>query len=294
MPLRSRSAPKWAPEPPVVLPPAAVVRVPGRGELFVRDTGGSGAPVCLLHGWTASGELNFYRQFDALRDAGYRAVAVDHRGHGRGMRTYADFRLTDCADDAVAVMQALGLGAATYVGYSMGGPLAQLAAQRHPDAVRAIVCCATSSNWRSPRVRLFWRTMAWYRLWLGIAPYELWRGGLRLAGLPDDAETTWVAGELVRGSARDIAEAGRELGRFDSRPWLGELRVPSAVVLTRKDQLVPPRWQRDLAKRLGAPVFESPGDHLACARRWPEFNQALLAALAHVGADAAAPQRAAA
>jgi 3-oxoadipate enol-lactonase len=91
-----------------------------------------------------------------------------------------------------------------------------------------------------------------------------------------------MAAELVRGSARDIAEAGRELGRFDARPWLAELTMPSAVVLTRQDRAVPPRWQRKLAKGLDAPVFESPGDHFACGSEPEGFNRALLAALGDV------------
>ena len=70
------------------------------------------------------------------------------------------------------------------------GPIPLLAARRHPEAVRAVVLCATSSNWRSPRIRLLWWSMAWLRLWLGIAPYGLWRGGLRLAGMPDTSATT--------------------------------------------------------------------------------------------------------
>jgi 3-oxoadipate enol-lactonase len=286
MPLRRRRAPRWAPEPPVPLPPGRVVHVPGRGEYFVRDTGGDGPPVLLLHGWTASADLNWFAQYEALRAAGYRAIALDHRGHGRGLRTYADFRLHDCADDAIALLKHLGVGPAVATGYSMGGPLALLAARRHPSAVSGVVLCATSSNWRSPRLRLLWWSMAWFRLWLGIAPYELWRGGLRLAGLPDSPETTWVASELVRGSSRDIAEAGRELGRFDARAWLREIAVPAAVVVTVEDSGVPPRWQRALAAGLGAPVFESPGDHLASGREAEGFNRALLRALDHVTAPA--------
>ena len=282
MPLRRRPSPKWAPEPPVSLPPGYVVHVPGRGEFFVRDTGGSGTPLLLLHGWTASADLNWFAQYDALREAGYRAIAVDHRGHGRGLRTYADFRLEDCADDAVAVLEELGAGPAVAVGYSMGGPIALLAARRHRRAIHAAVLCATSSNWRALRLRGLWYSMSFLRLWLGVAPYEFWRKGLRLSGLPDSPETTWVASELVRGSSRDIAEAGRQLGRFDARPWLADVLVPSAVVLTRRDKAVPPRWQRSLAKGLGAPVFESPGDHFACAQEAPGFNRALLAAVAQV------------
>ena len=283
MPLRTRrAAPRWAPEPPVELPPGRVVHVPGRGELFVRDSGGDGPPVLLLHGWTASADLNWFAQYQALAAEGLRVVALDHRGHGRGLRTYVDFRLEDCADDAVALLEHLGTGPAVAVGYSMGGPIALLAARRRPEAVSAVVLCATSSNWRSPRIRVLWWSMAWFRLWLGLAPYEIWRGGLRLVGLPDSAETTWMASELVRGSSRDIAEAGRELGRFDARPWLGEIRQPAAVVVTTQDRSVPPRWQRALANGLGARVFESPGDHFAAGAEPEGFNAALLAALEHL------------
>ena len=93
--------------------------------------------------------------------------------------------------------------------------------------------------------------------------------------------SNWRALRL-RGSSRDIAEAGRELGRFDARPWLSELRQPSAVVLTRSDTAVPPRWQRNLAAGLGAPVFESPGDHFASGLEAEGFNAALLGALRRV------------
>src|SRR6188472_3106861 len=122
MPSLRRPAPRWAPEPPVELPPGRAVHVPGRGEYFVRDTGGDGPAVLLLHGWTASADLNFHAQYAALAAAGNRVIALDHRGHGRGLRTYADFRLSDCADDAIAVAEHLDAGPLTVVGYSMGGP----------------------------------------------------------------------------------------------------------------------------------------------------------------------------
>src|SRR5829696_254149 len=292
---RRRAAPRWAPEPPVELPPGRVVHVSGRGEFFVRDSGGNAPAVLLLHGWTATADLNFSAQYGALVAAGLRVIALDHRGHGRGLRTYADFRLEDCADDAVALVEQLGAGPVVAAGYSMGGPIALLAARRHPHAVRGVLLCAASSNWRALRLRGFWWSMAWFRLWLGLAPYEIWRNGLRLIGMPDSATTTWMASELVRGSSRDIAEAGRELGRFDARPWLGEIRPPAAVVVTTEDRAVPPRWQRSLAKGLGAPTFDSPGDHFACGEEPEGFNAALLAALRHVESASAPPaaQRAA-
>ena len=62
----------------------------------------------------------------------FNVVALDHRGHGRGLQSDEPFRLADCADDVAALVDELGLGPVIVVGYSMGGPIAQLLWRRHP------------------------------------------------------------------------------------------------------------------------------------------------------------------
>ena len=62
------------PDPPVELPEGRIVRVPGLGELFVRDTGGNGPPVLLIHGWMFPSDLNWFRVYKPLADAGYLSV----------------------------------------------------------------------------------------------------------------------------------------------------------------------------------------------------------------------------
>jgi len=270
----------------VELPPGRVVHVPGVGELFVRDSGGAGPPVLLLHGWMFAADANWWPVYAPLADAGFRVLALDHRGHGRGLRSPEPFRLLDCARDAAALLDLLGTGPVLAVGYSMGGPIAQLLARERPDLVRGLVLCATAPDWRDPHLRLLWRTMALLRLALGLFPTGAWNASLR--GMREGPYRTWLAAELSRGSARDIAEAGRELGRHDGRPWLGELAVPSAVVVTARDTNVPPRKQRELARLLGAPTFAVDGAHLAVGTRKREFLAALLAALGEVGARAEA------
>src|ERR1700712_4199967 len=118
----------YPPVPPVELPPARTVRVADRGEFFLRDTGESDSArpvVMLLHGWMASADLNWVGAYSALAGAGYRVLAIDHRGHGRGLRPLVPFRLADCAADAAAVLRELGVAPATVVGYSLGGAIAQ-------------------------------------------------------------------------------------------------------------------------------------------------------------------------
>src|SRR6266851_2774754 len=84
------------------------VELPGRGTTFVREVlGPQGAPtVVLLHGLGATGALNWFSVFEPL-GARFRVLAIDQRGHGRGIRSTHRFRLADCADDVVALADAL-------------------------------------------------------------------------------------------------------------------------------------------------------------------------------------------
>jgi 3-oxoadipate enol-lactonase len=252
--------------------------VPGRGELFVRDSGGDGQPVLLVHGWMFPSDLNWLHAYGPLAAAGFRVLAMDLRGHGRGLRSGERFTLTACADDAAGLLQALGLPAALVVGYSMGGPVTQLLARRHPERVAGFVLCATALDWSDPRQKVFWRTMGGLRLLLGLFPRGAWQTGMRLAGAPSK-ESNWVASELSRGSARDLAEAGRELGRFDSSAWAAELPQPRSVVVMTRDRLVPPRKQHELAQALSVAAVLLDADHDACSTQPRLFVATLLGAL---------------
>ncbi|HLI55037.1 MAG TPA: alpha/beta fold hydrolase, partial [Acidimicrobiales bacterium] len=80
-----------------------------RGRTWIREEPGpEGArAVVMLHGLGATGGLNWAGAQSVLRDR-FRMFTIDLRGHGRGIRTRR-FRLEDCADDAAAMIRALGL-----------------------------------------------------------------------------------------------------------------------------------------------------------------------------------------
>lgn len=105
--------------------------------------GGATAGTCLLvHGFTQTAHSwdPLVEDPGGLVSSGYRAVCVDLRGHGKSSwATDGDYSRASMAGDVVAAADALGLGAFSLLGLSMGGALATFIAAEHPDRVRALV-----------------------------------------------------------------------------------------------------------------------------------------------------------
>src|SRR5262249_20276475 len=152
--------------------------------------------------------------------------------------------------------------------------------------VSGLVLSGTAQHWQDPETRRAFKALGLVGLLLSLAPRWTWRAGLRRVGLSGSPEAAWVLSEMMRHSVPDLVEAGRELIRFDSRPWLRPLPIPTAVVLTSRDDAVAPAKQRQLADALQAQVFEAPIKHLEIGSEREVYNPVLLRALAAVGGRA--------
>jgi len=266
------------------LPHGAALELPGRGTTFVRTMDGPpGAPtLLLLHGWTATADLNWFTCYHPLSER-YRVVALDHRGHGRGIRSRKAFRLEDCADDAVAVCDALGIERIIPVGYSMGGPVAQLVWQRHPERVRALVLCATAPYFRNSRnERIGFIGLTGMAALARLTPLQARQWLTEQVYLQRKTEQwePWAVQEASLHDWRMVLEAGGAIGRFDSREWLTGVDVPAAVVITMRDRVVPVRRQVRLFETIdSAEAFRVDGDHDSIASLPERFVPTLLRAV---------------
>ncbi len=88
--------------------------------LHVDDTGGTGRPVVLIHGWPLSGE-SWSKQVPAFEAAGFRVITYDRRGFGRSDNPLTGYDNDTFASDLDAVLTELDLVDVTLVGFSMGG-----------------------------------------------------------------------------------------------------------------------------------------------------------------------------
>jgi 3-oxoadipate enol-lactonase len=235
-------------------------------------------PVLLLHGLGATAALNWVGSFEPLIGR-TKVLALDHHGHGRGPRVGNRFSLAACADDAAALLRAAEAGPAIVAGYSMGGPIAQLLALRHPELVRGLIFCATARDFRGrPSERLRFGALAAAAGAATVGPRTLTPPLVPL--LPGRLRgVSWSLAEMRRHEPAAVVAAGAALGRYTSRDWIGTLDVPSAVVVHQRDRLVPTHRQRKLAAALpDAEVFEVDTDHMGVAREPHVFVPALLRA----------------
>ena len=297
----------WLPQPVGTVVPVTELRVPwrpearavlaeGRGELFVRHHrhADPAAPtVLLLHGWTASSDLQFFTAYEAIAER-FSFVGIDHRGHGRGLRSPDPFTLEDAADDAAAAVRQLVEGPVVVVGYSMGGPIALHLTRRHADLVAGLVVEATALEWRGTwRERALWRVLPIAGSWLRTKGYRRYvnRSAPRLLGADGDLHPVapyvpWMVSEMARNDPFAMVDAGRALSQYDARPWAPALGVPAGSLITTRDHIVRPAKQWAMARALGAEVRELAADHLAAVSHPVRFAELTVELIGLVAARA--------
>ncbi|PIB79938.1 alpha/beta hydrolase [Mycobacterium celatum] len=251
------------------LPPLRSIEFPGgMGQAMVRVAAGAN-PVLLLHGWAITADFNFCHVMSPLAQR-FGVVVMDLRGHGRGLplsRTER-FGITQCADDAAALLDALDLDRVVVCGYSLGGPVALEFARRHRRRIAGLILQATALSFDTPGDRISRVALRALRPLAdrsrGVGRSLPLRYFNRMRGVHPNTSSwwPWLRGELVLCRPRVIVDAILDEYAFDFRPHAPTIAgVPTVVVVTARDRAVPARDQRLMAKLLDATVIEIDADH---------------------------------
>ncbi len=262
----------------------------GEAQLFVEEHG-KGEAMLLVPGLGGSG--TFWGKQVEYFSPRYRVVTYDHRGVGRSPAAPLHDSVGEMADDALALMDALGIEAAHIVGHSTGGAIGQHLALRSPKRVRSLVLSAS---------------------WAGPAPLftDLFRVRRRIL-LDSGAESYLFSGSLLvtpawalEGSYPGMEEVLRqrlavfpgtevELGRLkavmthDLREQIQAIRTPTGVISARDDNVTPPEMSRELAERIpgAVRVLLPEGGHFCPVTVTRAYNRELARMLVDLGATAA-------
>ena len=284
--LRALTRPLLPDLPAVDLPDGRWLELRRRGRTWLTDVPGPtpDAPtIVLLHAVGCTGQLTWFPSIPHLAER-YRVITFDQRWHGRGIASER-FLVSDCADDVAAVVDELGLDRPLIAGYSMGSVVAQRVWRQHPDTVGGLILAASTDHFRTNgRERVFHAGM---ELGMGLSATLSRSDVVRRASAAtvealdaDEPDTArWAMNQWRSTSPWTIGQAVASLGRHHSTPWLPSIDVPTSVVVTTKDRVLPPDRQRDIAALIpGATVHEAACGHAGCVLEHKTFVPALLEA----------------
>ena len=207
------------------------VDVDGRTIGF-EDSGGDGPAVLFLHGFLMDRSM-FGPQVEDLAPE-FRCISMDERGFGE---TPVDgpFTYWDLADDAVGLLDELGVERAAFAGMSQGGFVALRAALRYPDRVRALVLIATDADVDDEETRGGYRQM--FGTWRQQGPIDAITETLAdlILGDAPELRRQWIAKWKAIDPDGLVEPAACLLDRDSVSDRLGEVRCPALVVHGEED-----------------------------------------------------------
>ncbi len=221
----------------------------------------------------------------------YRVIALDNRGAGRSDKPFGHYSLEQMADDAVTVLDAVGVERAHVVGASMGGAITQIVALKYPERVRSITLACTACRNHSWRRELLtgWATHASER-GMGAMAKEAARWVIGPRSFRRLVPAFGWLGPLAMGrtSHAFVAQVRAILNTDESMAdQLSEITVPALVMVGNQDILTPRGDSEELADRLpnAELVVISGAAHGFMVEHATTFNRVLMEFLARATAS---------
>jgi pimeloyl-ACP methyl ester carboxylesterase len=253
-------------------PMEGFVDVPGV-RLWVKDTGGAGEPLLLLH--AGSGQVAAWEaQIPAFAKAGYRVIAYDRRGWGKSVTDPATGPQPGVAsDDLQALVDRLRLPRFHLVGIAAGGLVAIDYAAHHPERLRSLVLSATIGG--TPETAAM--TTRIQQPGFAALPAEFRELGVEYRAANPDGTKRWAAIEHESAQEPRLTQPMRSP---QDAAKVATIKTPTLVIAGGADLLAPPAmvklWSDGLPNRKGLEILPNAGH--AVAWEQPEaYNRLVLA-----------------
>jgi pimeloyl-ACP methyl ester carboxylesterase len=250
-----------------------------QGVTIAYDDQGAGLPIVFLHAFPLNRSM-WSEQVAAL-SRGFRAIAIDLRGHGESDAPFWRYSLEQYALDVKEVLAGLGIRKAIFVGLSMGGYLEFTLYRLYPDLMLGVVLADTRAEADKPE-QIQWRyDLAQQTAAMGpaaviaemlpklLAPKTYERNPdlvARVKSMQAAAPVPGIIGDLMA-----IAE------RPDSTDLLPSMAVPALVIVGQEDVLTTPADAERIANGIhGARLIVIPNaGHLSNLEQPERFTSAI-------------------
>ena len=264
------------------------LRVPRpAGQLTVQVQGDSGAPVVFMTHSILSDRTMWDEQATLLVAQGFRVVRADTRGHGESDAPDGACTMADLVADSVAVLDALGIARAHYVGLSLGGMSGFGLGIHHTERLLSLCLCDARAD-MPPAAAAVWPeriTVARQQgcAALAAATVERWFGKAFVDANPATARR-FTASAAATSAAGFIGCAEAIIG-LDYLPRVAQIQTPTALIVGANDGPLP-QVMRDLQGLIKGATLDviAGAGHLPNIDQPAAFNAALLRHLQSNGA----------
>jgi pimeloyl-ACP methyl ester carboxylesterase len=223
-------------------------------ELHYEERGTGPTTIVFSHGLLWSGRM--YDEQVAALSARHRCIAYDHRGQGRSQVPDGGYDMDTVADDAAALIGALGAAPCHFVGLSMGGFVGLRLAARRPALLRSLTLIESAAD-AEPRLNVpKYRAMAWVgrTLGFGLLASPIMKIMFARPFLTDPARAGLRAAMREQLLANDKLGAVRATEGVVSRraveDELGRIAMPTLVLHGAEDAAIVPARARKMASAI--------------------------------------------
>jgi aminoacrylate hydrolase len=259
----------------------AFVRL-GKDRIYT-EIHGEGEDLLLVPG--LGGRAQFWSAQVKPLSKHFRVILHDHRGTGRSSRSNIVYGAQQMAEDLLRVMDGLKVRSAHLVGHSTGGAIGQHIALKHPERLKKLVL---SASWCGPDPLFLQLFETRRQILISCGPGAYFFTGTMLATPAWYLQSRFTsANEFMESRMRDYAGLEIELSRLsavmshDLRSHVHKIDVPTMVIGAQDDQITPPGFSEELARRIPKSEFVllPKGGHFCPMTMADEYNKHILAFL---------------
>jgi 3-oxoadipate enol-lactonase len=249
-------------------------------QLYYELAGPAEAPVVVLSNSLGTRLEMWDPQMQALTER-YRVLRYDSRGHGRSDAPDGPYTIDMLADDALGLLDALGIERAHFCGLSKGGMVGQVLGAKHGERLISLALCSTACHMPA---RALWEER------IRVASEQ------GMAALADGVVERWftepfrrdpsIAVDRVRQMILDTPAHGyagccAAIRDMDLRELIRGIRLPTLVIVGDKDPATPPPMAEEIQSRIPGARLEVVPDaaHLLNIEQDVVFDAALMSLL---------------
>lgn len=246
--------------------------------LSIRIGNAGAADTILFNHSILTGSAIWHRQAMWLAAAGWRVICLDSRGHGQSGASPAPYAMDDLVRDNIAVLDALGIAKAHYVGVSQGGMTGFGLGIQHPDRIASLCICAARADAPVPFAAAWDDRIALVRDKgvdaLAGPTAERWFGGDFLKEHPAIAEPLLAC--IRQTSAEGFIGCANAIQGLNYLDDVAAIRLPVSLIIGSRDEalLEPMRQLAKIIPHSNYTMIDGAG-HLPQLDRPEEFDEAL-------------------